>query len=126
MFNITFVFSKYLSFLKKQDLLLNIKFKMTEIKFNIEITCEGMKGETVEEILEGNETLAKEVHILKTRLHYLEYLAKQNGGDLRYVPKNMNAIYTVIYGFPIQDLLGSSGKTSAIQSLFLKQLENSS
>ncbi|MBT4989046.1 MAG: hypothetical protein HOM96_00685 [Rickettsiales bacterium] len=87
--NAFFVFSKYQTFLNKENLHVRITAKKDiqdgdSEKFKIEIECEGLEGESIAAVLENHRDYQNDVHLLRSKLQYMKYLASYDGGYLDF------------------------------------------
>ncbi|MBL6785607.1 MAG: hypothetical protein ISQ32_04820 [Rickettsiales bacterium] len=87
--NAFFVFSKYQTFLNKTNLQVKITAKKDILdgdseKFKIEIQCNDLEGESIASVLENHRDYQNDVHLLRSKLQYMKYLASYDGGYLDF------------------------------------------
>ena len=107
--NALFVYVKYLTFLKINELTLQINTKVDDsdpdsVKFKIELMCEQLENGNIANILENHRDYQSDVHLLRSKLQFLRYLSSYCGGYLDY-GDDMRCLFKMVLMFPIEQVV---------------------
>ncbi len=97
--NVLFVFSKYITFLELSSMTIDIKagqdFSDPDVpRFKVQIDCRELNEKPIGHILENHREYQNDVHLLRSKLQYLKYLASYDGSHLDFGDdlRNMSSI----------------------------------
>ena len=112
--NAFFVFSKYQTFLSRSDLNVKITAKKDicdgdSEKFKIEIFCSELEGESIASVLENHRDYQNDVHLLRSKLQYMKYLASYDGGYLDF-GTDLRKMSKMVIFYPWQQLVANDTK----------------
>ncbi|MBT4922400.1 MAG: hypothetical protein HON23_05240 [Rickettsiales bacterium] len=122
--NAFFVFSKYQTFLEKEDLRVKITAKKDiqdgdAEKFRIEIECEGLEGESIANVLENHRDYQNDVHLLRSKLQYMKYLASYDGGYLDF-GNDLRKMSAMVIFYPWQQVFTNENNKNDYQNQSLE------
>jgi hypothetical protein len=112
--NAFFVFSKYQTFLNRSDLNVKITAKKDVLdgdseKFKIEICCKELEGESIASVLENHRDYQNDVHLLRSKLQYMKYLASYDGGYLDF-GNDLRKMSKMVIFYPWQQLVANDSE----------------
>lgn len=125
-YNSIFVFSKYLAFLEKKEMHIIVSASVNSEdkdaqKFQLEISCEELMNESVSEFLENHRKYQNDVHMLRSKLQFMKFLAKYDGGYLDF-GNDLRKMNSMIIMFPLAQLTDTSSLHSHSSSFNIESL----